>query len=628
MKKSFVILTVILAIMLVQSRQVNAQTEDWRNIEQGLEIPDVTYSDQPYIVKTDDGAWLCVMTTGLGHEGQPGQHILSVRSFDQGKTWIDKREIEPSDGVEASYAVMLKAPSGRVYVFYNHNTDNLRYVISDDPPYKDGQVKRVDSQGYFVFKYSDDHGKTWSEKRYTIPVREFEIDRNNPYKGKVRFFWNVGRAFDHEGSAFVPLIKVGGFGEGFFTSNEGVLLKSDNLFKVKDPGTAKWETLPDGDIGLRTPPGGGPISAEHSFSVLSDGSFFCVYRTIDGHPAFSYSRDGGHTWDTPQYLQYANGRLVKNPRAANFAWKCENGKFIYWFHNQGGKFIREHPSRRSMAYNDRNPAWILGGVETDSPAGKIIKWSQPEILLYDDDPLIRMSYPDLFEDKGKYFITETQKDIARVHEIDEALLNKVWNQLDNNNEVAKDGIILDLKFKGEKFPQVVKAPDLPEFHQRDRNKSGYGGMHLRNGFTIDIAFNLETLAENQILLDARNSFDIGWVLYTTKDKTLKISFNDGRTQSAWACDKNFLQAGKNHYVSIIVDGGPKIIAFVVDGIFNDGGDDRPFGWGRFNPYLRSASGAAELEIGKDIKGTINKVSVYNRALTISEAIGNYNNFEK
>jgi hypothetical protein len=254
MKKSFIILSVLLAIMLAHSVQVFAQNEDWRNIEQGYEIPDVSYSDQPYVVKTDDGAWLCVMTTGLGHEGQPGQHIMSVRSFDQGKTWIDKCEIEPSDGVEASYAVMLKAPSGRVYVFYNHNTDNLRYVIGDNPPYKDGQVKRVDSQGYFVFKYSDDNGKSWSAKRYTIPVREFEIDRNNPYKGKVRFFWNVGRAFEHEGSAYVPLIKVGGFGEGFFTSNEGVLLKSENLFKVKDPGKAKWETLPDGDMSVYVHP--------------------------------------------------------------------------------------------------------------------------------------------------------------------------------------------------------------------------------------------------------------------------------------------------------------------------------------------------------------------------------------
>ena len=42
---------------------------DWRHISNGREIPTDTYSDQPYIVRTDDGAWLCTVTTGSGHEG-------------------------------------------------------------------------------------------------------------------------------------------------------------------------------------------------------------------------------------------------------------------------------------------------------------------------------------------------------------------------------------------------------------------------------------------------------------------------------------------------------------------------------------------------------------------------------
>ena len=101
-----------------------AQSNDWRNIVNGRVIPDESYSDQPYIVKTDDSAWLCVMTTGSGHEGATGQHIITVRSLDQGKTWIDKRDVEPADGPEASYAALLNAPSGRIFVFYNHNNIN------------------------------------------------------------------------------------------------------------------------------------------------------------------------------------------------------------------------------------------------------------------------------------------------------------------------------------------------------------------------------------------------------------------------------------------------------------------------------------------------------------------------
>ena len=157
--------------------QTSAQP-DWRNIKTGWEIPTQSYADQPYIIKTNDGAWLCILTTGAGKEGEPGQVVAVTRSMDNGKTWSDLTYLEPLNGPEASYAVMLKVPSGRVYAFYNHNTDNIRWVKADSSYYKDGKCYRVDSQGYYVFKYSDDHGKTWSEKRYTVPVREFEIDRN------------------------------------------------------------------------------------------------------------------------------------------------------------------------------------------------------------------------------------------------------------------------------------------------------------------------------------------------------------------------------------------------------------------------------------------------------------------
>lgn len=196
-----------------------------------------------------------------------------------------------------------------------------------------------------------------------------------------------------------------------------------------DPEKIVWETLPDGDIGLRTPPGGGPVAEEQSYSVLSDGSFYCVYRSIDGHPVFTYSRDGGHTWDEPKYKHYADGRLMKHPRAANFVWKCSNGKYIYWFHNHGGTW-----------YEDRNPVWISGGIEKDSPDGRIIEWTQPEILMYEDDVYVRMSYPDMIEEDGKIFITETNKNAGRVREIPAEFIEKMWNQFEIA-EVEKEGLI-------------------------------------------------------------------------------------------------------------------------------------------------------------------------------------------
>ncbi|HTM49992.1 MAG TPA: LamG-like jellyroll fold domain-containing protein, partial [Bryobacteraceae bacterium] len=380
---------------------------------------------------------------------------------------------------------------------------------------------------------------------------------------------------------------------------------------------------PEGDVGLRTPAGGGPVAEEQSFTTLSDGSIFCVYRTIDGHPAFSYSRDKGRTWDPPQYMRYGGGGLMKHPRAANFAWRCANGKYIYWFHNHGGRFIREHPKRRTIAYEDRNPVWLAGGVEADSPKGRIIRWSQPEIALYDDDPFIRMSYPDLVEDGGRYFLTETQKDIARVHEIDAALLEGMWAQLEGGGEkpAVTKGLLLDLP-PGQKAPHSMDAPALPLFLQRSR-RSDYGTDDLRAGFSLDLRVTFRSLAPGQVLLDNRTGQGQGFALLTGPNGTAEIVINDGRTENRWNSDPGLLAAGKSHHIAVMVDGGPKIITFVIDGKLCDGGDARQFGWGRFSPNLRSGAGDKMLRIGPGFEGEMGRVRVYGRALRTSEAIANF-----
>jgi len=582
---------------------------DPRHIANGYEIPSETYADQPYIVTTDDGAWLCVMTTGTGHEGDTGQHIVTTRSTDLGRTWSPPVDVEPADGPEASYAVLLKVPGGRVYCFYNHNTDNLRQIQAEEEGdwAPGGIVTRVDSQGYFVFKYSDDHGRSWSSQRTVLPLREMAMDRGNVYGGRIRFFWNVGKPFLHEGAAYVSVHKVGGFGHGFFIRSEGVLARSPNLLTEKDPAKITWETLPDGDIGLRTPPGGGPIAEEQSYSVLSDGSFYCVYRSIDGHPVYAYSRDRGHTWSEPRYKRYADGRLMKHPRAANFAWRCENGHFLHWFHNHGGRW-----------YEDRNPVWLCGGVEVDSPEGKVIQWSQPEIVLYDDDPYIRMSYPDLVEAEGRYFLSETQKDVARVHEIDTALLADLWGQFDRS-ERATAGLLLDLPSAGQEMPARIDAPALPAFSRRSSARADHGTEDLRTGFSLDLWLHFENLAAGQTILDNRTVTGQGLAVHTGEAATLEIVLNDGRTENRWTCDPGLLTTRKHHHVTIVVDGGPKLILFVVDGVLCDGGTDRQFGWGRFSPHLRHVSGDKVLRIGPSVRG----LGVYDRALRVSEAIGNF-----
>jgi hypothetical protein len=397
---------------------------DPRNIANGREIPSEGYCDQPYLVKTEDGAWLCTMTTGRGREGDSGQHIVALRSTDQGRTWSEPVDIEPADGPEASWVMPLAIPGGRVYAFYTYNAENMREVIADDPPFQGGKTSRVDTLGEYAFKYSDDGGRTWSQDRHYIPAREMAIDRANPYAGKVRFFWGVGKPVVSEGVALFGFSKVGGFGEGFMTESEACFMRSDNILTEPDPQQITWETLPAGDHGLRSP--GGPIADEANLTVLSDGSLFCTYRTIDGHPCHAYSRDGGRTWTGPEYMTYRpGGPMVNHPRAANFVRRLTQGpyagRYIYWFHNNTARWYNGGP-----AVGSRNPAWLLGGTEKDGPEGKVIHWGRPEVVLYADHPHAGISYPDFVEDDGRLFIAETQKSVARVHEVPEWVLARLW----------------------------------------------------------------------------------------------------------------------------------------------------------------------------------------------------------
>jgi hypothetical protein len=122
----------------------------------------------------------------------------------------------------------------------------------------------------------------------------------------------------------------------------------------------------------------------------------------------------------------------------------------------------------------------------------------------------------------------------------------------------------------------------------------------------------------QTLLDNRSTDGKGFVLRTNTNGVLEITLNDGRTRNNWSSDPGMLENDTLHHVSVIVDGGPKIISFVIDGKLCDGGETRQFGWGRFSPNLRSANGDETLRIGSGVAS----VKIYGRALRTAEAIRN------
>ena len=187
---------------------------------------------------------------------------------------------------------------------------------------------------------------------------------------------------------------------------------------------------------------------------------------------------------------------------------------------------------------NRNVAWLCGGVEKDGR----IHWSQPEIVLYADEYRRGPSYPDFIEEDGRYFLTETQKTIARVHEVDVELLAGLWHQ-SKLKAVAEKGLVLNLKAAADRpLTSIVDMPRLPTLSQE-------------GGFAIDFWVQLDNLNAGQILVDSRAGDGRGILVSTMDTGTLKISLNDGRREAAWDGDRNVLQTGAWQHVAVIVDGG-------------------------------------------------------------------------
>ncbi|MFO7975550.1 MAG: LamG domain-containing protein, partial [Candidatus Hydrogenedentota bacterium] len=143
-----------------------------------------------------------------------------------------------------------------------------------------------------------------------------------------------------------------------------------------------------------------------------------------------------------------------------------------------------------------------------------------------------------------------------------------------------------------------------------------------DGFTIDFWVTFENLEPGQIILDTRSDGK-GIALTTTENGTVRIDVSDGAKQGAWDSDPAMIEPGKRHHIAIIVDGGPNIITFVVDGVVCDGGTHRQYGWGRFDPAIQDINGDSKANTASPLNGKIEALRIYNRYLLNSEAIANY-----
>ncbi len=557
----------ILAVLCGITLQADA---DPRFADAGTVILEDGYADQPYVVQLHDGRWLCVTTVSPTVENAPERHLVLSWSDDQGQTWTEAAPgIEPPDEMrQPSWATLFVNEFGRVYAFYNLNRKEGPGIV-------------------YAYRYSDNHGQTWSERRY-LPIRQTAIDRAFENASS----WGIDPPQKIGEHVYFAFSKYGGPNR----QGEGWVVRSPNLWSERNADEIVWEMWPEGDYGVRSERVG-YLQEEHNLVPLSDGTLYMAARSLEGYVVDTVSHDQGETWTEPDFATYADGkRRIKNPRALARVWRCENGHYLLWYHNHDGRDVVERNKNRT-------PAWVSGGVERDGH----IHWSQPEILLYTFDPPYNsgMSYPDLIEADGRYWVTQTDKKVARISEVDPELLEGLWNQFH-----AADVTDHELLFETS-GPDDGEGLDLPS-------------VAADGAFTLEMWVRLDDLADTAILLDARERDRMGTpgrgvVVESTGRGTLRFEMNDRRRSAILELDDGLLTAGKKHYVAFIVDGQARIITAVVDERLCDGGEERQYGWTLFDQAFGDVSPAG----GYVVDASVKQLRIYGRALRTSEAIAQY-----
>ena len=191
---------------------------------------------------------------------------------------------------------------------------------------------------------------------------------------------------------------------------------------------------------------------------------------------------------------------------------------------------------------------------------------------------------------GGYFFTETEKRIARSHEIPAAFLDKLWASLDG--AVTVDAQVIFAASGGE-CRDPAPLPDLA----------------AGAGFSCEFAL---AAAEPGILLDSRGADGRGMVVEYTPDHRISLGVNDSRQE--WRAVSEAVPRLSRAVVA--VDGGPGVVSFVADGVFLDGGEEQEFGWRRFNPATRSCVDDAIWRIGEKIA----EFRIWDSALLTCEAV--------
>ncbi len=584
------------------------------------------------------------------HEGGPGLRLYGTRSTDLGRTWSPLIAIDDSATRQShdGYQLVHLRPDGseRIFVFYGCNEGARSYHGAADNAAARIELPRSDMQleeGYY-FRFSDDHARSWSSARHVIPVRRTAIDRANPWHGKIIGMFMCDKPSVIDGAVYFAFQKTPD-GGGETPNSEVFFLCSRNLLTIDDPRNAIWETLPLGDVGLKPP--GGELSLGEEPHIIAIGAHrpgrvFSLWRTETGKLAAAYSSNGGESWEPPFWLTYEGMPLgqggmhaMKNPRGAitpaRLRQRSPGGRaeFVLLFYNNG--------RTERLGYCGRRVYWITVGRETDAGT---ISWNQPEIALwwdgagYEDrsDWNVDVSivdgpgYPDWLEmEDGSLSFVESNKLAVRYHVVEPRLLQFLRAQPEACH-LPLEGKVADASAAAIiSAANPLAAPVLPD-------------LRAGGGFTLLMQFRgtREAVLQRGTLISAMTTVTAalgeqatsrtitkGYKISVTAAAEIELMLTDGfeivfNFATSTAANAGIWD-GRDHVVTFIIDGGPRVASVVVDERLDDGGDAAAQGW-VFHPPGLGEIGGSSVRLAPAFGGILSRFVVYERALLTTEAI--------
>ncbi len=507
---------------------------DARNVQQGSPIPAGGYSAPPRVVQLPDDTWLAVLTTGKGPAGDRGRHIVSRRSPDRGQSWEGGIDIEPAGERPSLWAQPLLLPSGRVVVFY------LQGDLA-------AAKERISRSGDLALRYSDDGGRSWSE-RILLPLPETVLAREQDPGGDVDGLLGTGRPLFTAGSVLLPFSRIGSSPD---ERTEVWVLRSEDLASLDDPAAAHWQLFPAGEKGLH---GAGPITTDPCLAPLPGRGVACAMATTLGYPLLALSPDGGRTWSAPRPLRDRRGRPIRHPRDSVGLWRFGPDRYLLW--------TRED-STPTAESGRCNPAWIRGA----RLVGGELRFGPPEILLYDPDPHTAPSDPDLVLGRdGSVSVVVSRGSVLQTHPIAPSLLTQLFTTSP---------------------AEGPRREELPGFVAQGAGGTSLAAAgKLRGGWTCEAW--LPAQAEPPFIVAQAQDGAGSMALFLDSDGSLGLTLADGDQEVTVRSQPQALSAGKPHHLAVIVDLGPGIVRWIVDGQVLDGGESLARGWSRIETRSRPA----------------------------------------